>query len=246
MDMISELPDTVLLHMMDLMEPKQAVQTCLLSKRWKNLCKRLTNLKFTFSPVKSFENFASWILNTRDHSYSLHNLSIHFWTDTRCLGKLVKYALLHNIQHLKIRILSCFGSTSDYIPLLFSSHSLTSLSISINRFMQPLRVVLPNTLHLPSIKSLHLHRVTFTASDNHSAEPFSMCHVLHNLKLQYCALHDDAQVLCISNSTLFSLTIIRQQASQIVLSIPSVSSLTFRVLIIMNSSPHAIFLLLEK
>nr|KYP61917.1 F-box/FBD/LRR-repeat protein At1g78750 family [Cajanus cajan] len=241
MDMISELPDSILLHILDLMEPKQAVQTCLLSKRWKNLCKQLTNLTFTFSPdptpnylvpwirsVKSFENFTSWILYTRDHSCSLHNLCFHTCTDPELSDSLVKYAVLHDIRHLEIRILSCYRFTTVCTPLLFSSHSLTSLSLCIYHGWNPSRIILPKTLHLPSIKRLHLDGFTFTASDNHSAEPFSMCRVLHNLELQYCELHDDAQVLCISNSTLSGLTIIGQEAPLIVFSTPSLSSLTFQ------------------
>ncbi|KAG4991578.1 hypothetical protein JHK87_025035 [Glycine soja] len=36
---ISELPDNILLHMMDFMDTREAVQTCVLSKRWNNLWK---------------------------------------------------------------------------------------------------------------------------------------------------------------------------------------------------------------
>lgn len=46
-DNISEFPDHVLLHIMSLMDTKSAVRTCVLSKRWKDLCKRLTNLTFS-------------------------------------------------------------------------------------------------------------------------------------------------------------------------------------------------------
>ncbi|AES82311.1 F-box/RNI superfamily protein [Medicago truncatula] len=35
-DRLSDLPDCVLLHIMSFLKTKCAVQTCILSKRWKN------------------------------------------------------------------------------------------------------------------------------------------------------------------------------------------------------------------
>ncbi|KAL2998744.1 hypothetical protein AAZX31_09G118900 [Glycine max] len=41
-DRISELPDTVLLHILNFMDTKDAVKTSVLFNRWKNFCKALS------------------------------------------------------------------------------------------------------------------------------------------------------------------------------------------------------------
>ncbi|KHN31750.1 Putative FBD-associated F-box protein [Glycine soja] len=43
-DRLSELPDFVLLHIMNFIDTKDALRTCILSKRWKDLWKHLTTL----------------------------------------------------------------------------------------------------------------------------------------------------------------------------------------------------------
>lgn len=87
----------------------------------------------------------------------------------------------------------------ESLPLIFCSQSLTSLKLCHG--VNPSLAILPKSLHLPALKSLHLECVKFTASDDHSTEPFSNCHVLNTLVLEDCSLYNDAQVLCISNST---------------------------------------------
>ena len=46
-DRISELSSSVLLHIMEFMNAEDAVRTCVLSKRWKDLWKGLTTLNLT-------------------------------------------------------------------------------------------------------------------------------------------------------------------------------------------------------
>ncbi|XP_027922325.1 putative F-box protein At1g58310 [Vigna unguiculata] len=241
-DMISEMPDTVFLHIMSFMNTKYAVQSCVLSKRWNHLCKRLINL--TYSPVPNlpkkigverFKKFATWVLSTRDNSCSLHNLGLHLcWTEPELLDKIIKHALFCNVQQLILDVYSGFRPDFESLPLMFCSQSLTSLELCIS--WNYALIVLPKSLHMPVLKNLHLQGVTFTASDNDSCDPFSNCHLLNTLVLRYCSLHDDAQVLCISNSTLSSFTLYEGQTYQIQLSTPNLSSFTIR-----GSATHQLF-----
>ncbi|KAG4941658.1 hypothetical protein JHK87_045529 [Glycine soja] len=244
-DRISELPDNVLLHIMNFVDTKDAVKTCVLSKRWKDLGKGL--VKLTFSPnlfelglvgtvesadllkvnglVESFKKFASWVFSSRDDSCSLLNLTIrHTWTEPEHLDRIIKYAVFHNVQHLTLRIYSGFRPNFESIPLIFSSKSLTYLEIW-NGCDLP-EIILPKSLNLPALKSLKIGYFKFTATENDCAEPFSNCLVLNSLMLIGCSLHDDAQVLRISNSTLSRLTIFGGKTYQIVLSTPNLSSFT--------------------
>ncbi|WVZ14390.1 hypothetical protein V8G54_011956 [Vigna mungo] len=176
-DMISELPDTLLLHIMSFMNTKYAVQTCVLSKRWNHLCKRLINL--TYSPVPNlpkkigierFKKFASWVLSSRDHSCSLHNLGLHLcWTEPELLDKIIKYALFCNVQQLILDVYSGFRPDFQSLPLIFCSQSLTSLELSIA--WNYALIVLPKSLHMPVLKNLHLQGGSATH------ELFSTCNL---------------------------------------------------------------------
>ena len=234
-DRISELPDSILLHILNFMNTESAVQTCVLSKRWKDLCKRLISLAYCPDPyllkkrgVGRFMKFATWVLSRRDDAYSLLNLTLHLcWTEPELLDKVTKYALLHDVRQLTMELYSGFRPDLESLPLIFCCHSLTSLKLCINGMNYPL-IILPKSLHLPALKSLHLQGFNFTATGNDSAEPFSNCYVLNTLVLRFCSLHNDARVLCISNSTLSILTILEGQTYQIVLSTPNLSSFTIR------------------
>ncbi|CAJ1952912.1 unnamed protein product [Sphenostylis stenocarpa] len=241
-DRISELSDSILLHIMSFMNTKYAVQTCVLSKRWNHLCKLLINLIYSPIPnlpkkngVERFKKFATWVLSTRDHSCSVHSLRLHLcWTDPELLDKIIKYSLYCNVQQLILDVYSGFRPDFESLPLIFCSQSLTSLKLCIA--WNYAVIVLPKSLHLPVLKNLHLQCVIFTASDNDSAQPFSNCHLLNTLVLRYCSLHGDAQMLCISNSTLSSFTIYEGQTYQILLSTPNLSYFTIR-----GSASHQLF-----
>jgi len=77
----------------------------MLFKRWKDLCKRLTTLTYTpsrTSSYKSFKKFKSRVLSSRDHSYSLLNLTINIdaWMREGDLYKLIK---INPLISLKIK-----------------------------------------------------------------------------------------------------------------------------------------------
>ncbi|KAH1138071.1 hypothetical protein GYH30_027898 [Glycine max] len=180
-DRLSELPDCILLYIMKFMNTKYAVQTCILSKRWKNLWKRLIVLTFypwDFRRVVNFKQFVSKVLSCRNGSISLLNLCIlaHSKTISKLLNRIMKYVVLHD---------------------------------------------------LPALKDLFMAKVTFTRRDNSYVKPFSTCNLLNTLSLSEFSLHNDANVLFISNSNLFSLKLWDSFQHKIVLSTPNLSSLTF-------------------
>jgi len=224
--MISKLPDCILLHMMNLLKAQDAVRTCILSKRWKDLCKRLPTLTYIPSCAQSLKNFNSWVLSCRDHSCSLLNLTIQFCIqeDEEDLYKLVQYALSHNLEHLKVNINPSFKPKSELLPLIFGSHFLTFLDLCYSSNNK--NVKCPKSLHLPAVRTLHLKCVNFVATHHQYADPFSNCHVLNTLVLDDCSLSEDAQVLCISNYALSNLTIFCVTPYQFSLSTPNLSHFT--------------------
>nr|KYP61575.1 Putative F-box/FBD/LRR-repeat protein At1g66290 family [Cajanus cajan] len=233
-DILSDMPEYVLLHIMKFMHTKDVVRTCVLSKRWNNLWKRTTTLSFMrkhFTCNDNYNEFVSRVLSGRDASISLFDL--HFGahgSDPTLLNKVIQYAVLHNVEHMTIT--TSFDFTiipNSFFPLIFSSHSLTFLKLSSGPTLE-----LPKSLVLPTLKCLHLTNVSFTSFENECAEPFSCCDMLNALVLQDYSLRNDAKVLSISNSKLSCLKVDNTPRRvkgytiphKIVLSTPNLTSIT--------------------
>ncbi|MCH88829.1 F-box/FBD/LRR-repeat protein [Trifolium medium] len=83
-DRLSNLPDCVILRILSFYATtKDALQTCILSKRWTNIWKRLPYLELASSQFNTVNGFAltnkflSHVLSHRDSSTSLHHIIIH-------------------------------------------------------------------------------------------------------------------------------------------------------------------------
>ncbi|KAE9605155.1 putative F-box domain-containing protein [Lupinus albus] len=74
-DRLEDMSDFFLLHIMKFMNVKDVVQTCILSKRWKNLWKSMTNLTlYCLDKSYIFSKFVSQMLSDHDSSLPLQNL----------------------------------------------------------------------------------------------------------------------------------------------------------------------------
>ncbi|KAL2334654.1 hypothetical protein Fmac_015867 [Flemingia macrophylla] len=239
-DRLSELPNCILLHIMEFMDTKHAIQTCVLSKRWEHLWKCLTNLVFDssqFNKVSEFNKFVSRVLSGRDGSYPMLDVEFkrlnHEYRHSGCveyklLNRLMKYASVHNVRRFSVLINFRCKPNFVFCPYIFSCQSLTFLKLSIGSYGSSV-LTLPKSLKMSALKSLQLERFTFIASGsgNDYAEPFSGCNMLNSLILEGCSLHEDAKFLSICNSNLSSLTIdggYDGGAYKIVLSTPNLSS----------------------
>ncbi|GAU32867.1 hypothetical protein TSUD_292310 [Trifolium subterraneum] len=230
-DRLSDLPDFVLLHIMEFMNTKEAVQTCVLSTRWKDLWRRLTNLALNFNDFANlchFSRFLRSILSHRDNSISLHD--IYLGSDCNefeyeLLQSVMTYAVSHNVQKLSVDHMVL---TSGYLldSCIYSCQSLTHLKLSVCGILR--RIELPTSLQLPALKCLYLGHVILTANAKGIVDPFSKCRMLNTLVLSFCKLQPDGKFIHISNSKLSGLTIATYQGftDKIVLSTPKLSSLT--------------------
>ncbi|XP_058762677.1 putative F-box/FBD/LRR-repeat protein At1g78760 [Vicia villosa] len=202
---ISDLPDCVLIHILSTLNTKQTVQTCILSARWKNLWKLIPVISldsFYFKSVKGFNEFVSRILFLRDDKTSLYALNFYYrHINNHLLKRVMKYAFSHNVKVLKILMGSCYES----FPLCyFSSHTLTSLNITVSEWR---RTIFPNSLNFPVLTNLSIRSFVFRSSgDNGFVEPFSAFKCLNTLIIDSCEIHD-GEKLFISSATLVNLTI---------------------------------------
>jgi len=118
----------------------------------------------------------------------------------------MKYFMLHNVQQLIISTTLNSKPSTVFRPYIFSYHSLTFLKVSVNS-CDPSIILLPESLNMPAIRSLHLECCTFTASGRDYVEPFSTCHKLDSLIVEFCALQNGVKFLTVSNKNLSKLTV---------------------------------------
>ncbi|KAK2437052.1 hypothetical protein QL285_021991 [Trifolium repens] len=171
--------------MLPFSDSKQAVQTCLLSTRWKHLWKHIPTLKLNswrFSTKKLFATFMSKILTLRDSSTPLHALDLE--RDGIIEPKLLKMIL-------------------NYL-----CHALTSLKlVHPKKGYDYTETLLPKSLNFPSLTNLYLADFTFYGGESGCAEPFTAFTKLNSLDIRFCNIKD-ARILNISNETLVDLTMV--------------------------------------
>ncbi|XP_022769553.1 putative F-box/FBD/LRR-repeat protein At4g13965 [Durio zibethinus] len=103
MDRLSDLPDSLIHHILSSLNTKNAVQTCVLSKRWSHLWTCLPSLNFdsqSFKYLTSFKKFVLHVLSRREPS-NLHSLKFHSCSsDKTFIGRVICYAVSHSVQEI--------------------------------------------------------------------------------------------------------------------------------------------------
>jgi hypothetical protein len=208
-DRLSNLPESLILHTLSFLNTKHAVQTSVLSTRWKHLWKRLPALTLhsaDFGAYKKFTRLVSKVLSLRDSSISLHSLDFKR-TNGRfepALKKIVNYAISHNVQRLGL----CFnGDIAQIPPTMFSCRTLTHLKLSIYNGGRGHETPFPKSLNLPALTDLQLGNFAFEVDENGCAEPFSTFNKMNSLLICNCTVMGATANLYISSVTLVNLTI---------------------------------------
>ncbi|KAG8378303.1 hypothetical protein BUALT_Bualt08G0123400 [Buddleja alternifolia] len=123
-DRISNLPDTILQYILGSIELKQAVQTSILSKRWKRLWSSLPDLDFDFKRfanlhdvdllwphqnrlfITCFTDYVSHFLSHHDDTSSIHVFKLKSCelasAYSKFVDKCLDYAINHGVQTLNI------------------------------------------------------------------------------------------------------------------------------------------------
>ncbi|CAH1449794.1 unnamed protein product [Lactuca virosa] len=190
-DHISNLPDCILHQILSCMPTVEAVKTCILSTRWKNLWASVPNLDFDDAKLfsievdnwrqcdaTSFKNFVERVLALQDAS-NLKKFHLTYVELDLCLVKV----------------------DPSMIPQsMFHNTSLVSLKLRMDCVIE-----LPSHVSFPCVKILHLSLVAFPNADS-TEKLFSGCPSLEALVLSDCKWMNLTDIV-ISSSTLKSLTI---------------------------------------
>ncbi|KAJ4771027.1 F-box/RNI-like superfamily protein [Rhynchospora pubera] len=201
-DMISDLPDALVTHILSFLSPKEAVKTCMLSRRWRSTWASMPVLKFDYEKFQlvpknrteenwvKFIKFVGHVLQNRERSLSLDTFEFKCspsWYPTVPFP--IQYILL--ALRFNPRVFSIYASRGDILDcaeLLFQCASLQSISLNntlyryrTDKFFE-LKVV-----NLPYLKKLELSYLK--VEDNLCRMLFQGCRVLEELKLLFCRLH---------------------------------------------------------
>ncbi|KAH6832828.1 hypothetical protein C2S53_006075 [Perilla frutescens var. hirtella] len=215
-DRMSQLPDAILQQIISFINIKQAVQTTILSKRWKNLWFSLSDLDFNFNCLAIhsrvnlknmqasrdffhlFAQFVDHFLSHRDHTSTVRKLHLSLMdSDSGLLGiesvtplleKCVDYAINHGVQALHLDALCC--PPLRFPDAIFASKTLRELKL--RQFDNS--IYIPKGFSLPHLKTLYLENFDFMNDDGHefcssfSKEPFSGFPELEKLTLHRCRI----------------------------------------------------------
>nr|KYP40504.1 Putative F-box/LRR-repeat protein At4g13960 family [Cajanus cajan] len=157
-DMISNLPDYIIGHILSLLPTKDAVITCVLSKRWICLWTFITNLHFEDSSP-SFSKFVSRVL------FLVNASSIQ-----SCSLSLSEVYDAHHVNHWisdiinkRVKEVSIYSKNRNYIwNYLWQCKSLEKLVQNMNDCKT---VIVPSFVSLSSLTVLKLIRIAFHFDD---------------------------------------------------------------------------------
>ncbi|KAJ3684192.1 hypothetical protein LUZ61_013356 [Rhynchospora tenuis] len=231
-DRISSLPDDVLTHILSFLSTREAVQTCLLSKRWRNTWASVPVLKFhldeswinnadndTDKELK-FDQFVNGMLGHRGPSHLdtvIYSATFGHGSCEPSMGWLDRAALL--MPHA-ISIDIDGVEKLNFPDSVFSCASLESLELCLFPYG---RIIRPKSIALASLKTLNLRLIRL--DDDFMQKLFLGCPTLERLKLHHCELF----ISDISSSMLKELAILEcPQFQSMQISCPGLFSLFIR------------------
>jgi hypothetical protein len=165
-DRISNLPDSILCHILSFLPTKQAAATIILSKSWKYVWLSTLTLHFDYKTFKDFQSFHEFVHSTmfkfRDKKNSIHSFTLKLGDSSRFnqnqYNRIFKFVMERGGVYLDF-------NTSDKPRPIKLPHSILNFKtlqvlklthISMRDFDQ---------VDFPRLKILHLDMVYFKSSE---------------------------------------------------------------------------------
>ncbi|XP_078149936.1 F-box/FBD/LRR-repeat protein At1g16930-like isoform X2 [Carex rostrata] len=188
-DRISDLPDSLITQILSLLNPKEAVCTCILSKRWIDLWTFMDTLEFDyrisgFDRKNKFLRFVQGVLNRRGLS-PLNNFKLTWQSRSRRNHGIVEECINHAIACMP-RVIYIYMDTHMVFNLpnsLFNCGSVKEMSLLGK---QTLWKSQPKFINLRSLQKLELGPILI--KDDLIRMLLLGCPVLEELVLTRCRL----------------------------------------------------------
>ncbi|XP_071693242.1 putative F-box/FBD/LRR-repeat protein At3g56780 [Rutidosis leptorrhynchoides] len=191
MDRISSLSDDLIIKILSYNQTKQAIRTCILSSRWKNIWRSIPILKLTSDDLTSLTKFHQFtrLFSSRNTDIELSSIKLTVGGFNQTLiRRVISYALSYN--HQKMTIFWSVEMRTEIPNSLFMSQSLEDLTLigPARYYAQP---EINSILDLPSLTTLHLENVILNhGNPGEYGGIFSKCLNLKNLTLSNCSIND--------------------------------------------------------
>ncbi|KAF5753739.1 putative leucine-rich repeat domain superfamily, F-box-like domain superfamily [Helianthus annuus] len=198
-DRLSSLQDELIHKILSFIGIKHAIQTSVLSSRWRFIWTSMPYLNFSwddFYRLPKFSEFVTHVLSGRDTQTEVSSVKLsnfHGKDSDVIVEQIMKYAFSHNIQQLDVACLP--QNNVEFPPFLFSSRSLKHLSLTKESFVSYQRrrscsyvFNVTSTWELPVLTTLYLDGVTLCCDENTDKciDFFSKCANLKDLTLKSC------------------------------------------------------------
>ncbi|CAN1333478.1 Putative F-box/LRR-repeat protein At3g28410 [Linum perenne] len=238
-DMLSNLPDSIIHHILSFLDPKSVVRTSALSKRWEYTWIHGSILPFDSSSARSdssYETYIRRILSLRSPS----NLQKLYLTDYQkfkpkdysIFVDVVKYAFDHDVQHLEIYLQKSrvhferqpgYSFTDLFASTISQHRNLRSLSLGFIFINTGFR-----SLGFEMLKDLELHSCLFTTSKHDQVfDFFSGLPCLENLWLRSNDINDTMKTFSVSGLRLRTLDMSYNKFCRIAINAPNLKSFIF-------------------
>ncbi|CAN1266867.1 Putative F-box/LRR-repeat protein At5g02930 [Linum perenne] len=185
-DRLSDLPDSILHHILSFMETDYSVQTCILSRRWRCLWKYVPVLFFiqcTFDDLKVQQQVEK-VLSLRSDRSSINRVVICFLLqpNNHLLDMVMKYAASHGVQDVYICTVRHMRSLEVVRSVCYCYQSLKVLELNETNIRKK-AVGMWSCLQL--LESLTLTNCRFVFRDA-AHDAFANLPRLETLKLDSC------------------------------------------------------------
>ncbi|PWA68871.1 F-box domain, cyclin-like protein [Artemisia annua] len=183
-DRLSSLPDELIHRILHCNDTKYAVQTSLLSPRWRFLWKSVSRLNFSsrqFENLPKFSKFVKKFLLHRNHHVEVSSLNLNFHgaASQFFVRNIANYAFSHNVQELTI--VSDAKKHHEFPLCLFNSPTLKHFSLR-NNFLST--CITPKTpWDFPALTTLYLGEITLCDDNRQYVDLFSKCVNLQTITL---------------------------------------------------------------
>ncbi|KAL7087710.1 hypothetical protein ACP275_13G085000 [Erythranthe tilingii] len=172
-DRLSDLPDSVVTHILSFLTTKVSVRTSILARRWRYLWAYVPTLNFKYSGVNQ-DTLNRVMLLYKAEIMNIFSLYYEFNTSAYQLETWFIFAVMRHVQKIDL----CFRHEVDLPPCLFTCKTLVDLRVNFNGVIS-----MSGTVCLPRLKNLYLYCSSQYEPDEYLPRILSGCPVLEDLTL---------------------------------------------------------------
>ncbi|CAI8584405.1 unnamed protein product [Vicia faba] len=154
-DRLSDLPDSILSHILSFLPTELAARTSILSKRWKPIWLSVTTLDFIMGITPTLIIYS--LILSRDINLPIlsFRLKSHFDYQPQVFDAVIRAAIQRRVETLELNML-WFPLEMKFFSNIFTSNTLTVLKLTNLYIVKDFPQV-----NVSSVKTLHLDKVSF-------------------------------------------------------------------------------------